>query len=69
MLRLQSQWNCEVHGIWGEWDALYTGKMDLLKDRLKHCQLKSFHVVLGAGHWVQFEQANKFNQLLLQCLA
>jgi pimeloyl-ACP methyl ester carboxylesterase len=68
MLRLQSQWNCEVHGIWGEWDALYTGKMDLLKDRLSACQLKSFHVVPGAGHWVQFERAPAFNQLLMQCL-
>jgi pimeloyl-ACP methyl ester carboxylesterase len=47
---------------------LYKGKMDLLKDRLSACQLKSFHVVPGAGHWVQFERAPAFNQLLMQCL-
>jgi pimeloyl-ACP methyl ester carboxylesterase len=68
MLALQTQWRCEVHGIWGEWDALYTGKMDLLQDRLSACQLKSFHVVPGAGHWVQFEQADAFNKLLTNCL-
>ena len=68
LLGLQAQWRCEVHGIWGELDALYTGKMDLLQDRLSACRLKSFHVVPGAGHWVQFEQAQVFNRLLQTCL-
>ena len=68
MLGLQTQWTCEVHGIWGALDALYKGKMDLLKDRLSACQLKSFHLVEDAGHWVQFERAPAFNQLLKQCL-
>lgn len=68
LLALQSQWTCEVHGIWGELDALYKGKMDLLPDRLSQCQLKSFHLVKNAGHWVQFEQAPAFNDLLQQCL-
>jgi pimeloyl-ACP methyl ester carboxylesterase len=68
LLGLQAQWTCEVHGIWGALDALYKGKMDLLKDRLSACQLKSIHLVEGAGHWVQFERAPAFNQLLMQCL-
>ena len=69
LLGLQSQWTCEVHGMWGELDALYKGKMDQLPERLGQCQLKSFHLVKNAGHWVQFEQASAFNDLLQQCLA
>ena len=68
LLALQTKWTCEVHGIWGELDALYKGKMHLLPERLSHCHLKSFHLVQNAGHWVQFEQAQAFNALLQDCL-
>jgi pimeloyl-ACP methyl ester carboxylesterase len=68
MLALQSQWTCEVHGIWGELDALYKGKMHLLPERLGECQLKSFQLIVGAGHWVQFEKAPAFNHALQTCL-
>lgn len=68
LLALQTKWTCEVHGIWGELDALYKGKMHLLPERLSHCHLKSFHLVHNAGHWVQFEQAQAFNALLQDCL-
>ena len=68
MLALQKQWTCEVHGIWGELDALYQGKLHLLPDLLQGCDLKQFHVIQGAGHWVQFEDAPAFNQTLLKCL-
>ena len=68
MLALQSQWTCEVHGIWGELDALYKGKMHLLPERLGQCQLQSFQLIVGAGHWVQFEKAPDFNHALQTCL-
>ena len=68
LLALQSQWTCEVHGIWGELDALYKGKMHLLPERLGQCQLKSFQLVEGAAHWVQFEKAPAFNHALQICL-
>ena len=68
LLALQTKWTCEVHGIWGELDALYKGKMHLLPERLSQCHLKSFHLVHNAGHWVQFEQAQAFNALLQDCL-
>ena len=68
LLALQTQWTCEVHGIWGELDALYKGKMHLLPDRLSQCQLKSFQLIHNAGHWVQFEQAQAFDAMLQTCL-
>jgi pimeloyl-ACP methyl ester carboxylesterase len=68
MLALQKDWRCEVSGIWGEQDALYQGKLHLIPDLLQGCDLKQFHVIQGAGHWVQFEDAEDFNQTLLKCL-
>ena len=68
MLALQKDWRCEVSGIWGEQDALYQGKLHLIPDLLQGCDLKQFHVIQGAGHWVQFEDAEAFNQTLLKCL-
>ena len=68
LLALQQQWTCEVHGIWGERDALYQGTLHLIPQLLADCRLKHFHVIQGAGHWVQFEDAEAFNQTLLKCL-
>lgn len=68
MLQLMPQWRCEVHGIWGEHDALYQGSLDRIQGLLSACDLRSFHVVPDAGHWVQYEQAERFNQVLLHCL-
>ena len=68
MLALQQQWTCEVFGIWGERDALYQGTLHLIPELLADCRLKQFQVIQGAGHWVQFEDAEAFNQTLLKCL-
>ena len=68
MLTWMPQWRCPVHGIWGEHDALYQGKLEALKERLAGCQLQSFHTVPNAGHWVQYEQPDAFNQRLQACL-
>jgi pimeloyl-ACP methyl ester carboxylesterase len=65
LLSLQNQWKCEVHGIWGEKDALYEGALHLLPELLSGCQLMNFDIIEGAGHWVQFEAADAFNQILL----
>jgi pimeloyl-ACP methyl ester carboxylesterase len=69
MLKLQTQWQCPVFGIWGEHDALYQGSLHLIQGLLSSSDLRAFHVVPGAGHWVQFENAETFNALLLNCLA
>ena len=68
LLTLQKDWRCEVHGIWGEKDALYEGALHLLPNLLSECQLMNFEVIEGAGHWVQFEAADAFNQTLLRYL-
>ena len=68
LLSLQKQWTCEVHGIWGEKDALYEGALHLLPELLSECQLMNFDIIEGAGHWVQFEAADAFNQTLLRYL-
>jgi pimeloyl-ACP methyl ester carboxylesterase len=62
------EWRSEVHGIWGEHDALYQGSLDRIQGLLSACDLRGFHVVPDAGHWVQYEQAERFNQVLLHCL-
>jgi 2-hydroxy-6-oxonona-2,4-dienedioate hydrolase len=67
LLHQQTHWTCEVHGIWGEMDALYKGKMHLLPERLSACNLQSFQVIADAGHWVQYEQAQAFNEALQHC--
>ena len=68
LLHQQAHWTCEVHGIWGECDALYKGKLHLLPERLSACALQSFQVIANAGHWVQYEQPEAFHQAVQQCL-
>lgn len=69
MLQLQAQWACPVFGIWGENDALYKGSLHLIPGLLSACDLQGFHVLPDAGHWVQYEQPQAFNQWLSDILA
>ena len=69
MLHIQAQWTCPVYGIWGENDALYKGSLHQIKAALAGCDLKDFQVVPDAGHWVQYEQAEVFNQIVKQWLS
>jgi len=59
LARAQTQWVCPVHGIWGELDALYTGKLQQVPHVLT--RLNSFTVVPDAGHWVMFERPDAFH--------
>ena len=68
MLKLQTHWQCPVYGIWGEHDALYKGSLHQIQTLLSGCDLRAFHVVPDAGHWVAYENAHTFNELLLNCL-
>ena len=68
LLSLQKHWTCEVHGIWGEKDALYEGALHLIPDLLTDCNLKQLDIIQDAGHWVQFEAPDAFNQTLTRCL-
>jgi pimeloyl-ACP methyl ester carboxylesterase len=55
----QTQWVCPVHGVWGELDALYKGKLQQVPQVLS--RLNSFTVVPDAGHWVMFERPDAFH--------
>ncbi|WP_374666263.1 alpha/beta fold hydrolase [Ramlibacter sp.] len=61
---------CPVHGLWGEHDALYVGHLDVVRATLQAAPaFGRFEVIEGAGHWVQFEQPQAFNERLLGLLA
>ena len=68
LLQLQKGWSCPVHTFWGEFDALYPGRLDQVKAALGNCRLESFHIIPDAGHWVMYERAAEFNYLVLKSL-
>jgi 2-hydroxy-6-oxonona-2,4-dienedioate hydrolase len=68
MLQIQLEWQCPVYGVWGENDALYKGSLHLIPGLLSNCDLRGFHVVPDAGHWVQYEQPALFNTILQAAL-
>jgi len=54
-----------IDGIWGERDATAYPHLDGRARALRKIQPDArFEVIPGAGHWVQYEAANKFNPLL-----
>jgi pimeloyl-ACP methyl ester carboxylesterase len=59
-----------IAGIWGEFDITAYPHLDERETMLRSIQPTArFHVVAGAGHWVQYEAAAQFNRLLLDFLA
>lgn len=60
---------CPVYAIYGSEDALYHGKMAALEASLRQAQtFKALTLIEAAGHWVQFERADAFNEALLTAL-
>ncbi len=54
-----------IDGIWGERDATAYPHLDDRTRALRNVQPDArFEVIPGAGHWVQYEAADKFNPLL-----
>ena len=54
-----------IDGIWGERDATAYPHLDDRARTLRNVQPDArFEIIPGAGHWVQYEAADKFNQLL-----
>lgn len=62
LARAQTHWICPVHGVWGECDALYIGKLQQVP--LVLSRLDSFTVVPDAGHWVMYERADAFHAVI-----
>ncbi|AVA35795.1 alpha/beta fold hydrolase [Cupriavidus metallidurans] len=60
---------CPLFGIWGEQDALYRGRTDLIAGALsKAPAFRWLRIIPNAGHWVQFEEAAAFDKVLDQAL-
>jgi 2-hydroxy-6-oxonona-2,4-dienedioate hydrolase len=54
-----------LDGIWGERDATAWPHLDERARVLRACRPDArFAVVPGAGHWVQYEAADRFNEIL-----
>jgi pimeloyl-ACP methyl ester carboxylesterase len=52
-------------GIWGEHDVTAVPYMEARREKLQQFRPgASFDVVPGAGHWVQYEAADAFNELM-----
>ena len=62
LAKVQTQWMCPVHGIWGAEDALYVNTLARVPDVLH--TLTTFQVIPDAGHWVQFENPSAFHAAL-----
>jgi pimeloyl-ACP methyl ester carboxylesterase len=55
-----------VSAIFGEHDALYRERLSELQAAMPGMAQRwgQWHTVAGAGHWVQFEAAQAFDQAL-----
>ena len=60
---------CPVYGIWGTHDALTRGHQEALAPALAAAPgLRSLVFIADAGHWVQFERAQAFDDALAAAL-
>ncbi|HWL29155.1 MAG TPA: alpha/beta hydrolase [Burkholderiaceae bacterium] len=60
---------CPVWGIWGAQDALHHECMESIRDGLSRAPLfQTLTTIPRAGHWVQFEEPQRFNQELRKIL-
>jgi len=70
LARSLAQVQCPVHAIYGSEDALYRGKMQALEPALRQApRFRALTLIEAAGHWVQFERAEAFNETLLSSLS
>jgi pimeloyl-ACP methyl ester carboxylesterase len=56
-------------GIWGEHDVTAMGHLSDREAMIRGWDPDAeFHIVPGAGHWVQYEAAEEANRLLLELI-
>jgi len=61
--------SARIAGIWGEFDATTVGYMQERPDLLRSIQPGApFTVINNAGHWVQFEKSEAFNEALIEII-
>ncbi|MSQ73790.1 MAG: alpha/beta fold hydrolase [Betaproteobacteria bacterium] len=63
------QVRCPVHGIWGQEDVLYRSRHAQLRTVFTSPDFRGLAFIPDAGHWVQYERAGAFNEMLLGLLA
>jgi pimeloyl-ACP methyl ester carboxylesterase len=69
LARALPQVKAPIGGIWGEFDITAYPHLGEREKLLRSIQPEAlFHVVLGAGHWVQYEADAEFNRVLLDWL-
>lgn len=67
LIRVLPLIKARLDGIWGERDATAWPHLDERARVLRGVQLEArFEVIDGAGHWVQYEAAERFNRLLAE---
>lgn len=60
---------CPLVGIWGALDAVYIDREHTIRPALQQAPgFRSLTTISNAGHWVQYEDADRFNPLLLRQL-
>ena len=57
-------------GIWGEHDITAVPYLAERRAKLRQFQPgATFDIIPGAGHWVQYEAADRFNELITEFAA
>lgn len=68
-IELQTRWRCPVRVIWGREDVLMRSDVHRLHQLFAGCDLRELTLIDDAGHWVQYERPEAFNEVLLRGLA
>jgi 2-hydroxy-6-oxonona-2,4-dienedioate hydrolase len=72
LLQALQQVQCPVNAIYGEHDALYPGALHQVQDLMAQAcagHWRGMQCIVGAGHWVQYENPAAFHAALLPLLA
>lgn len=68
LLRVSRNWNRPAFAIWGRQDMLYRNQIEKLMHVSAGLGLSDRVVMEDAGHWLQYEKSDEFNQLLRDML-
>lgn len=69
LARAIRQLGAPIAGIWGARDVSHSPYLELRRELLREVQPDAPYVVIeGAGHWVAYEAADRFNESLIQIL-
>ena len=70
LLKVLPDVRTRLNGIWGEFDLRTEVRLKTCEPILRaiHPEV-AFRIIPGAGHWVAYEAANRFNPLLMELLS